>query len=115
LIADDNEINLLLLANMLELQGCKVDSAINGREALQLILANSYQLALIDLNMPVMTGLELLKEIRKQPITVKIAAISAYADENKVTEALSAGFDDYLTKPVDEDRLIALIKSVSRR
>ncbi|MGZ8199869.1 MAG: response regulator [Methylosarcina sp.] len=113
LIADDNEINLLLLANMLELQGCQVDSAINGMEALQLLTAKPYQLALIDLNMPVMTGLELLKEIRKLNLTLKIAAISAYADENKVAEALAAGFDDYLTKPVDEDRLIALIKSVT--
>ncbi|WP_020564082.1 response regulator [Methylosarcina fibrata] len=115
LIADDNEINLLLLANLLELQGCKVDSAVNGMEALQLLMTHSYQLALIDLNMPVMSGLALLKEIRKLHIAVKIAAISAYADEKKVAEALSAGFDDYLTKPVDEDRLIALIKSVSRR
>jgi signal transduction histidine kinase/ActR/RegA family two-component response regulator len=115
LIADDNEINLLLLANLLELQGCKVDSAANGMEALQLLMTHSYQLALIDLNMPVMSGLALLKEIRKLHITIKTAAISAYADEKKVAEALSAGFDDYLTKPVDEDRLIALIKSAGRR
>lgn len=113
LIADDNEINLLLLANMLELQGCKVDSAINGEAALQLLCEKRYQLALIDLNMPVMTGLELLKEVRKRHIKLTMAAISAYADEEKVSSALAAGFDDYLTKPVDEDHLNKLIKSVS--
>lgn len=112
LIADDNEINLMLLANMLELQGCKVDSAANGKEALQLIIARQYQIALIDLNMPVMTGLDLLKEVRKRKIKLKMTAISAYADEDKVSEALKAGFDNYLTKPVDESQLIALIKSV---
>lgn len=114
LIADDNEINLLLLANMLELQGCKVDSAVNGKEALQLISEKRYQLALVDLNMPVMNGLELLKEVRNRDIALKIAAISAYADDNKVSAALAAGFDDYLTKPVDEEQLIALIKSVGQ-
>lgn len=114
LIADDNEINLLLLANILELQGCKVDSAINGKIALQLITEKQYQLALIDLNMPVMTGLELLKEVRSRHIALKIAAISAYADENNISEALAAGFDDYLTKPVDEGRLITLIASVNK-
>lgn len=109
LIADDNQINLLLLANLLELQGCHVDSAMNGKEALDLINENHYQLALIDINMPVMTGLELVKILRSQHNPLKIAAVSAYADNNKIAEALAAGFDYYLTKPVDEDQLLALL------
>lgn len=115
LIADDNEINLLLLANMLELQGCMVDSAANGKEALQLVNENHYQLALVDLNMPVMTGLELAKTLRSQHNPLKIAAISAYADDNKITEALAAGFDCYFTKPVNEEQLIKLIQSIGCR
>ena len=113
LIADDNEINLLLLANMLELQGCIVDSAGNGKEALQSINENTYQMAMVDLNMPVMTGLELVRTLRNQHNPLKIAAISAYADGNKITEALAAGFDYYLTKPVSEEQLIKLIQSVN--
>jgi len=112
LIADDNEINLLLLANMLELLGCIVDSAVNGKEALQLINKNHYQMALIDLNMPVMTGMELVKTLRSQHNSLKVAAISAYADNDQITEALSAGFDYYLTKPVSEEQLIKLIQSI---
>ncbi len=109
LIADDNEINLLLLANLLELQGYRVDSAMNGKIALQLINENQYQMALIDLNMPVMTGLELVTILRSAGNPLKIAAISAYADDNKVSAALAAGFDYYLTKPIEEDKLIALL------
>ena len=109
LIADDNQINLLLLANLLELKGCRVDSAMNGKEALDLINENRYQVALIDLNMPVMTGLELVKILRSQHNPLKIAAVSAYANDNKIAEALAAGFDYYLTKPVDEDQLLALL------
>ena len=111
LIADDNEINLLLLTNLLELQGCTVDSAVNGKQALQLINEKHYQLAFVDLNMPVMTGLELVKILRSQHNSLKIAAISAYADDNKKTEAFNAGFDYYLTKPIAEDQLTALIHS----
>ncbi len=112
LIADDNEINLLLLSNMLELQGCTVDSANNGREALQLIKNHSYQMALIDLNMPVMTGIQLIKILRSRHNRLKIAAISAYADQDKINEALDAGFDYYLTKPIDSHQLNNLIHSL---
>lgn len=112
LIADDNEINLLLLANLLELQGCRVDHAQNGQQALQLVLENSYHLALIDLNMPVMTGFEFLAAVKERKIELAVAAISAYADEAKIAEAYSAGFDDYLTKPVDENQLTSLIQSI---
>lgn len=115
LIADDNEINLLLLANMLELLGCRVDTASNGEQALKMILKQKYQLALVDLNMPVMTGLELLKEVKSRQIALKLVAISAYADKNKIAEALAAGFDDYLTKPVNEDELTELINSFSSK
>jgi len=109
LIADDNEINRLLLANMLELNGYTVDSAINGAEALQFINKNQYKMAFIDLSMPVMSGLEMIKILRKERNTLKVAAISAYTDDHKITEALGAGFDYSLSKPVDEDYLVALI------
>ncbi|MDD5580780.1 MAG: ATP-binding protein [Methylobacter sp.] len=112
LIADDNEINLLLLNNMLEPQGCQVDSAVDGKEALQLINQKHYQMALIDINMPVMTGLELVRILRSQHNPIIMTAISAYADETKITEALSAGFDYYLTKPIDEDQLTKLVQSI---
>jgi signal transduction histidine kinase/integral membrane sensor domain MASE1/ActR/RegA family two-component response regulator len=114
LIADDNEINLLLLANQLELEGCTVDSAINGQQALQLINQKQYQMAFIDLNMPVMTGLELAKTLRGLENPLKLVAISAYADENKKKEAFSSGFDYYLTKPIDEGQLVKLIKTIHK-
>ena len=109
LIADDNEINRLLLANMLELNGYTVDSAVDGAEALQFINKNQYKMAFIDLSMPVMSGLEMIRILRQQYNPLKVAAISAYTDDYKITEALGAGFDYCLNKPVDEDYLIALI------
>ncbi|WP_333876696.1 (5-formylfuran-3-yl)methyl phosphate synthase [Methylobacter sp.] len=109
LIADDSEINRLILANMLELNGYTVDAAANGREALQFIRKNPYKFALIDLSMPVMSGLEMVKILREQHNPLKTAAISTFAVDSQRTEALDAGFDYCLTRPIDEEQLIALI------
>jgi len=112
LIADDNEINLLLLTHLLEQYDCSVDAAVNGHDALQLINNKQYHIALIDINMPVMSGLELATIIKNRKNALKIAAISAYADENKINEALAAGFDYYLTKPINEHHLQEIISTI---
>ncbi len=112
LIADDNEINLLLLANLLEQYGCIVDSVANGQEALKSINQKHYDMALIDINMPVMTGLELAKMLKSRKNGLKMAAISAYADDNKIKEALAAGFDYYLTKPINEQQLENILSTL---
>jgi uncharacterized protein (UPF0264 family) len=111
LIADDSEINRLILINMLELSGYKVDAACDGAEALQLIDKNQYKFALIDLNMPVMSGLEMVKQLRKQHNPLKIAAISTFALAHQRTEALNAGFDYCLTRPIDDKQLLMLINA----
>lgn len=114
LIADDNEINLLLLTHLLKHHHCNVDSAGNGQDALELINQKRYHLALIDINMPVMSGLELASIIKKSNIDLRIAAISAYADDNKIKEALAAGFDYYLTKPINEQQLEDILSTIGR-
>jgi signal transduction histidine kinase/CheY-like chemotaxis protein len=114
LVADDSGINLLFLVSLLEQIGCKVDSAVDGQEALALIQQNNYDLALIDINMPVMNGVELVKRLRAQQINLKVAVVSAYADFDKINEALSAGADIYLTKPITEHQLVELVQTSMR-
>jgi uncharacterized protein (UPF0264 family)/CheY-like chemotaxis protein len=109
LIADDSEINRLILANMLELNGYTVDAAVDGADALQFISKNHYEFALIDLNMPVMSGLEMVRTLRKQHNLLKVAAVSTFTVDNQKNEALAAGFDFCLTRPIDEEQLRALI------
>lgn len=110
LIADDNDINLLLLENMLNNLGCSVDMVSNGQQALDLANRNHYDMALIDLNMPVITGIEFVSTIRRSHNTLTVVAISAYANDSKISEAFNAGFDFYLTKPVDEQQLVELLE-----
>jgi CheY-like chemotaxis protein len=109
LIADDSEINRLILANMLEMNGYAVDAAVNGEEALQFISENHYEMAIIDLRMPVMSGLEMIRILRSQHNSLRVAAISTFAESSQKTETLAAGFDYCLTRPINEEQLPALI------
>jgi signal transduction histidine kinase/CheY-like chemotaxis protein len=111
LVVDDSEVNLIFLVSMLEQLGCQVDSAMDGQRALVLIEQNRYRFALIDINMPVMNGLELVKRLRSQQCKLKLVSVSAYADDAKIKEALSAGFDAYITKPIEEFQLVELIRA----
>ena len=109
LVADDNDINISLLCFMLDDLGFTFDTASNGAEALNLLATKTYQLALIDLNMPVMTGYELIQTVREKGIKIPAIAISAYAEKNKIDQALNLGFNDYLTKPIDEKQMSNMI------
>ena len=113
LVVDDSEINLLFLVSLLEHMRCQVDSATNGQEALELVAQNQYDLALIDINMPVMNGLELVGRLRRSLFNLRLVAVSAYADLERINEALSLGFDAYLTKPIEEQDIIKLIEGLN--
>ncbi len=112
LVADDNEINLMLFGNMLDQLTCRYDFATDGEKAWQMLQSNAYQLALIDLNMPVMSGFQLVDKVKQYHMSLTTVAISAYADRSNIDKALAAGFDHYLTKPIDTDSLKKLIHAV---
>jgi FOG: CheY-like receiver len=109
LIAEDNNINLMLITFMVQSFNCTFDTAINGYEAMKLLTTKNYQLALIDINMPLINGFELIQSIRKQNMTLPVIAISAYSDKTNIGKALSLGFDNYLTKPIDQQKLKEMI------
>ena len=109
LIAEDNEINITLLSIILERLNCTFDTAVNGAEALDLLSTKSYQLALVDLNMPILNGFELIQAVREKNISIPVIAISAYAEKDKIEKALNLGFNDYLTKPIDAKLLNSII------
>jgi signal transduction histidine kinase/ActR/RegA family two-component response regulator len=111
LVVDDTEVNLIFLVSMLKQLGCQVESAVDGQAALELIEQNHYDLALIDINMPIMNGLELANKLRDRHPKPKLVAVSAYADDGKINEALNAGFANYITKPIKESQLVELIQA----
>jgi signal transduction histidine kinase len=109
LAVDDNRINLMFLTGLLDQAGCDIDSANDGLEALALVEGNDYDLALIDINMPIINGLELAKRLKNLNCVFPLIAVSAYADEEQIKQALMAGFDDYITKPIEEKQLLGLL------
>jgi signal transduction histidine kinase/CheY-like chemotaxis protein len=118
LLADDNEINRLLLKNMLENLQCNVEIACNGKEAKQLVLNRHYQMAFIDLNMPIINGFELITAIRNETGSnqnIPCAAISAYADSEKTNAALEAGFNNFVIKPINENELQNLVMTYRQK
>lgn len=112
LIAEDHPDNREMLTRRLERKGYQVECAENGAEAVEMAKANIPDLILMDISMPVMSGIEATKVLRQTPNVsgVKIVALTAHAMESARRECMEAGCDDFATKPVDFAGLIALIE-----
>ncbi|MCK5545968.1 MAG: response regulator [Rhodospirillaceae bacterium] len=115
LLVDDVLINCELAAGYLAWLGIKPDIAHNGREALAMADNNTYDLVLMDVQMPTMSGFEATKIIRKQELAkniphLPIIAITAYAMKEDREKCLNAGMDDYISKPIDSDKFIKKVK-----
>ena len=106
---DDTEINLKVVKGLLRETKIRVDTALSGKEALEMMTATKYDVALIDHRMPVMDGIELLKHIKSDENNknrdIPCIALTANVIENARDMYVKAGFDDYLEKPVSGSRL----------
>ncbi len=102
LLAEDNEINQLVAQEILQAVGYTLDIAQNGEEALQMLKEKSYDLVLMDIQMPIMDGYTATKKIREQAeyANVPIVAMSAHAMKGDKEISLSYGMNDHITKPI---------------
>jgi len=115
LVAEDNKYNQILVRKLLESIGCRVDIANNGEEAVQAVEQNTYDVVLMDINMPVMDGLAALKSIRALPsknAQIPVIALTANAMKGDREKLLSAGMNDYIEKPINSRRLIQSVLEV---
>lgn len=112
LSVDDNPMNLNLFTGVLRSTGMQIDTAENGEEALRLIKANKYDIIFLDHMMPVMDGEEVLRRLRADHLcdNTPVIVITANASGGARERYLNAGFDDYISKPVDIDRLRSIIR-----
>jgi adenylate cyclase len=113
LIADDNRVNQLLLARGLEQQGHTVVFAEHGREALELLRRDSFDLMLLDVLMPVLDGYQVLAELKDEPHLRDIPVImtSSLDELDSVVKCVEMGAEDYLTKPINPVLLNARINA----
>jgi PAS domain S-box-containing protein len=115
LVVEDNEVNQLVAAGLLENLGCSVDVAADGMEAVTLLTApHEYDAVLMDCRMPRLDGFDATRQVRRHEPAgrrVPIIAMTASAMEGERERCLAAGMDDYLTKPIDSRELERVLRS----
>lgn len=115
LIIEDDENILRFVAKGLKEEGFSVDTANSGDDGLYLAQINEYDIIILDWGLPVISGLQICKEIRLQKITTPILMLTAKNDIDDKIESLESGMDDYMTKPFVFRELVARINSLLRR
>jgi two-component system chemotaxis sensor kinase CheA len=100
LLVEDSITTLMIEKNILELAGFEVDTAMHGGEALKMLNSKTYDLFVLDIQMPVVDGIELTKIIRSNPLTSKkpVVIVSSITDEKEMRKAKEAGADVYISK-----------------
>ena len=112
LIAEDDTDSYLYLELLLKNKVKRIDHATNGAKAVELALKNRYTLILMDLQMPVMDGIEATRKIKQHLSDIPVIAQTAYVSLMEKERALQSGFDDYISKPVKKTDLLAVINRV---
>ena len=112
LIIDDNNINLLVTKKTIEKFKYNCITADSGIQALEILEKESFDVILIDINMPVLNGFETTKIIRKRGINTGVIALTAFDKEEVMEQALSSGFDDVISKPFEVKDLYITINEV---
>lgn len=103
LVVEDNPLNMRLARDLLEYRGHVIDTALDAREAVERLQAATPDIVLLDIEIPGGGGEQLLRNIRKQPewAHLPIIAVTALAMEGDRERLLAAGFDAYISKPID--------------
>lgn len=114
LVGEDSSIIINLTKNVLAFENYQMKAARNGKQVLELLEKEDFDLILMDISMPVMDGVECLQQIRKLEDPVKsklpIIAISGNIRNYTPEEFRKLGFDDFIQKPLDYDKVLATVK-----
>jgi CheY-like chemotaxis protein len=127
LLVDDDLINQKVMVNLIKRRGWAATSAMNGRQCLDLLAREPYDLVLLDIQMPELNGFETAALVRKQeaqraqppdatasplPARVPIVALTTVSEPGTRDKCLSAGMDDHLTKPVNTQALYGMVQKL---
>lgn len=115
LVVEDDEDLCTSLKDLLELDHHKVDTALNGGEALHLLKVATYDLLLLDWNLPDMPGVDICKQFRAEGGACPVLMLTGKGNVNDKITGLDAGADDYLTKPFHPEELASRMRALLRR
>lgn len=114
LVVEDNPVNRRLIVDILGYYGYELIAADNGECGIEMTKEQRPDLILLDLQMPVLDGFETLKLLRDDPGTrdVRVVAVTSYAMAGDRENVLAAGFDDYISKPLNTRELPEIVKKI---
>jgi two-component system phosphate regulon response regulator PhoB len=117
LVVEDEAAIATMLRYNLEKAGFRVDEAVDGQEAITRIAESPPDLVLLDWMLPVMSGIEVCRQIRRKPSTreLPVIMVSARTEDQDAVRGLNTGADDYITKPFNMESLLARIRALLRR
>jgi signal transduction histidine kinase len=115
LIADDEDALRSTISAWLVDEGFYVEQAANGLEAIKQVQSKDFDIVLLDIKMPGMNGLEVLRYIKKNSPPTDIVMVTAMSDVGMAVEAMKLGSKEYLTKPIDLDQLVPQLRSLVRK
>ncbi|MGM0500118.1 MAG: response regulator transcription factor [Bacillota bacterium] len=112
LIAEDDQSISRLIAYKFEKENYEIKIIEEGDEVLEEIKSVDYDALVLDLMLPVLDGMQILKKIREEDIKIPVLVLSAKSQEEDILQGLNAGADDYLTKPFRPDELLLRLKKM---
>ena len=117
LVVDDTADNVKLIKAMIKSIATEIDVAVDGEEALEKITSNDYDIVLLDIMLPKLSGIDVLKKVRERGIDLPIIVMTAYGSEELAVETLREGGDDYLiNKPIRTEILLeAISKALEKK
>ncbi|HBA55719.1 MAG TPA: DNA-binding response regulator, partial [Syntrophorhabdus aromaticivorans] len=115
LLVEDETKVAHFISTGLEEEGYAIDTAYDGKKALELLKETTYDIILLDLMIPEVSGLDVLKNIRDRGMNTPVLIITAKSSKEDVVKGLDTGSDDYLTKPFSFDELVARMRALLRR
>jgi two-component system phosphate regulon response regulator PhoB len=117
LVVEDEAALVAMLRYNLEKQGFDVEEAVDGQEAITRITESPPDIVLLDWMLPVMSGIEVCRQIRRRPATrdLPVIMVTARSEDQDAVRGLNTGADDYITKPFNMDALLARMRALLRR
>ena len=115
LFVDDEYQLRLVVSDQLKVEGYEVETADDGDTAIEIIKNGKFDLILLDIRMPRVSGIEVLKYLKEHKILTRVIMLTAVDDLSIALESVKHGANDYVTKPYDLDNLLVCIRKVTAR
>lgn len=115
LVVDDEPVFANNMSRLLRTRGYPVAAVGDGRQALKALMEKGYDVMVLDLKMPVMDGIETLREMKRLPVSTEVLVLTAHGSMDTAFEAIEMGAFDYVTKPCEISDLVAKIEAAHAR